>query len=286
MNFIYKGRVIRLVAAVAILPFLLFPSLLTAQFSKEEIDQFDQWESWLADAEITGGTQMDKSIAVTEPWILNLEKDGITRMALWKNPQGRLRGYVEGWKWEIAAYKLSNHLGLYMVPPTVEKRYKGSLGSCQLWRKNCRSLKTVMEGVNDKTIKIPSRKRAGFFRALSLQKAFDNLIANEDRHQNQYLISEDWRMYLVDHSRSFRTSKKFTKGLIYSEKHKSGLTMKDMPRIFYTNLKKLDFNTIREVVGSYLTDNEIEALLKRRDLIAAWVEKRIEESGEKSVLYD
>jgi hypothetical protein len=270
----------------AVLILLLIPTFLTAQNTPEEIARFEYWEKWLSEAKITGGIQLDKRFAVTEPWVINLEKDGITQKALWKNPQGRLRGYIEGWKWEIAAYKLSNHLGVFMIPPTVEKRYKGNLGSCQLWKGNCRSLREIMQGVNDKSIKIPGRKRAGFFRALSLQRAFDNLIANEDRHQNQYLVTEDWRMLLVDHSRSFRTSKKFTRGLIYNEKHKDGLTMKDMPRLFFQNLKSLTFDSVREVVGKYLTDVEISALLERRDLIVAWVEKRIEEAGEKSVLYD
>jgi hypothetical protein len=256
------------------------------QFTAEEITEFERWEQWLISAEITGGVQLDKSVAVTEPWVLDLEKDDIACKALWKNPQGRLRGYFEGWKWEIAAYKLSNHLGLYMVPPTVEKRYKGSLGSCQLWKDECRSMHQIMQGINDKSIKIPSLKRQAFWRAMSLQKVFDNLIANEDRHQNQYLISNDWRVFLVDHSRSFRTSKKFTRGLIYNEKHKGGLTMKDMPRAFFENLKGLTFDSVRSIVGSYLTDKEIEAMLKRRDLIVAWVENKIEEVGEQRVLYD
>ena len=269
-----------------VLILLLIPTFLPAQFTGEEIARFDMWEKWLTDAEITGATQMDKSIAVTEPWIIDLEWDGLANRALWKNPKGRLRGYVEGWKWEIAAYKLSNHLGVYMVPPTVEKRFKGNLGSCQLWKENCRSLREIMQGISDKTIKIPGRSRAGFFRALNLQRAFDNLIANEDRHQNQYLVAKDWRMFLVDHSRSFRTSKKFTHELIYGKKHKEGLTMKDMPRLFYQKLKSLSFESIQGVVGTYLTAEEIEALLKRRDMIVAWVDKSIEQSGENSVLYD
>jgi hypothetical protein len=120
-----------------------------------------------------------------------------------------------------------------------------------------------------------------------MQRTFDNLIANEDRHQNQYLITEDWRMILIDHSRSFRTSKKFTKKLIYDEKYKEGPTfiMKEIPKDLYEKLKSLNTEVIKEVVGEYLTDKEIEATLIRRDLIVEWLDKRIKKMGEEKVLY-
>ena len=93
-------------------------------------------------------------------------------------------------------------------------------------------------------------------------------------------------MVLIDHSRSFRTSKKFTKKLIYDEKYKEGpRLMKELPRPFYEKVKALDPEIIREVVGDYLKDKEIEAILLRRDLIVKWVDKRIEELGEAKVLY-
>lgn len=272
-------------AVLGVLLIFLLSNLLIAQFTMEEVKEFKKWEKWLEDAEVLSGEQMDKRVAVTEPWILEMENDGITAKGLWKNPQGRMKGYMEGWKWEIAAYKLSNYLELYMVPPTVEKRYKGNLGSCQLWKEGCRSLREIMEGISQKTVKIPGQKRAGFFRALSLQRAFDNLIANEDRHQNQYLVTDDWRMILVDHSRSFRTTKKFTTNLIYDEKHKDGLVMNDMPKKFYEKIKSLNFDIVRQIVGSYLTDKEIEALLKRKELIITFMDKRIKELGEVRVLY-
>jgi hypothetical protein len=114
------------------------------------------------------------------------------------------------------------------------------------------------------------------------------LIANEDRHQNQTLITEDWRMILIDHSRSFRTSKKFTKKLIYDEKYKEGPTfiMKELPRALYEKIKSLNAEVIKGVVGEYLKDKEIEAMLVRKDLIVKWVEDRIKKMGEDKVLYD
>lgn len=253
-----------------------------AQFTPEEVAERVKWEEFLKTAEIIGQEQMGGREAVTNPWKFILEKDGITQNALWKNPEGRQKGFLEGWKWEIAAYRLDKHLGLNMVPPTVEKRFQENRGSCQLWVEYEMDLKEKVEN----KVKCPPRRLFNWNRAIYLQRAFDNLIANEDRHQKQILITEDWRMILIDHSRSFRTSKKFTNKLIYSEKHKEGpKIMKELPRAFVGKLKTLTFESIKDVVREYLTDKEINAVLVRRDLILKEIDKRIKEFGEDKVLY-
>lgn len=254
-----------------------------AQFTEEELAEKEMWEDFLKTAEIVGQEQpFSDREAVTKPWRLTLEKDGVTKNALWKNCEGRMKGFVENWRWEIAAYMLDKHLGLNMVPPTVEKRFQNNRGSCQLWVDAKMSLKEKYE----QKIKTPSYKVFPWNRALYLQRAFDNLIANEDRHQNQFLITEDWRMILIDHSRTFRTSGKFAKRLIYDEKYKEGpRLMKQLPRAFVEKLKGLNHENIKGVVGEYLTDKEIEFVLLRRDLIIKWLENEIKKEGEDKVLY-
>ena len=138
-----------------------------------------------------------------------------------------MKGFLENWKWEIAAYRMDRLLDLNMVPPTVERRFRENRGSIQLWVESEMSLRTK----NEKNVKIPPIKVLGWNRATYLHRAFDNLIANEDRHANNILITKDWRLYLIDHSRSFRTAKKFVDELIYTEKHKEGSKlMLELPR--------------------------------------------------------
>ena len=266
-----------------ILVFLFLCIFSSGQFNPDEIAERAKWEAYLEAAEIIDSEQpWSRREAVTEPWKLTLEKDGIQRQAIWKDPEGRQRGYVENWRWEIAAYQLDKYLGLNMVPPTIEKRFNGDRGSCQLIVDYEISLKDKYEN----NIDIPSYRVFHWNRALFLQRAFDNLIANEDRHQNQFLITKDWRILLIDHSRSFRTSKKFTKNLIYDENYHEGpRLMKQLPRTLVEKIKSLNFDVIREVTGEYLKDDEIEAVLMRRDLIIDWINKRIEEMGEEKVLY-
>jgi len=271
---------------VFIISFILvvgFSTQALAQFTPEELADREKWEKRLQDADVVGQEQMRGKEAVTEPWVLKLEIDGEEFRAIWKNPLGRMKGFLESWKWEIAAYRIDKLIGLDMVPVTVERRFQGDLGSCQLWIEDTFTLKVKEE----KKLKTPSIRVYYWNRALFKQRAWDNLIYNEDRHQNQFLITkDDWRMLLIDHSRSFATSKKSTKRLIYDEKFNEGpRLMKQLPRTLYENIKTLTAAKIKGVVGDYLTDAEIEAVLVRRDLIVAWVEKRIEEMGEDEVLY-
>ena len=261
---------------------MIFSLPLYAQFNPEELAERAKWEKFLETAEVVDQTQQTGHLAVTNPWTLTLEKDGITRKALWKNPEGRMKGFIEGWQWEIAAYRLDKYLGLNMVPPTIERRFHGNRGSCQVWADFKMNLRTK----TNEEIKIPSYKVFYWNRANYLQRAFDNLIANEDRHMGNILITEDWRMILIDHSRSFRSSKKHTKKLVYGLKGINGIKpMKQLPREFVDKMRSMDFELVKEIVGEYLKDKEIQAVLLRRDLILKEIEIWIKEKGEDKVLY-
>ena len=253
-----------------------------AQFTPDELAERPKWESFLLTAEIAGSEQIRGDKAVTSPWRLTLKKEDVARDALWKNPEGMMGGFLEGWRYEIAAYLFDKFLGLGMIPPTVERRFHEDRGSLQIWIPDCMSLREKTE----KKIKMPLIKVFNWNRATYLQRAWDNLIANEDRHMNQILITPDYRMILIDHSRSFRTGKKFVKGLIYTEKHREGpKLMSELPRAFVEKLKSLTADAIRTTVGEYLKDAEIEAVLARRDLILAEIDRLIGKNGEANVLY-
>ena len=252
------------------------------QFLPEELAQRAKWEAFLEAAEVIGSTQLTGADAVTSPWVLTLKVGDVTNRGLWKNAQGRMGGYWEGWAYEIAAYRLDKYLGLGMIPPTVERRFRGDRGSCQFWVEGCMSLRDK----EAKGIKTPPAKVQGWNRATYLQRLFDNLIANEDRHQNQILITPDWRMVLIDHSRSFRTSGRFIKGLLYSAKNVDGpKLMSELPRALVEKVKALDFVSIRSAVGDYLSDEEIRAVLIRRDLILAEIDRLVKVNGEGKVFY-
>jgi len=257
---------------------------LWGQFTAAEQAEFDKWEDFLKTAKVVAQEQQTGPQAVTSPWTLTLEKDGVRRRALWKNVLGeRIGGFKETWKGEIAAYRLNRFLGLNMIPPTVEREFQGDKGSCQVWVDAWKNMEEILkEKLNPRGLKANS-----FSRALCLHRAFDNLIYNIDRHQRNYLIMEDWRLILIDHSRSFATTKKARTDLVYDEKFKEGpkFIMAELPRPFYEALKALTAENVKQAAGEYLTDEEIAATMARRDLIIAWLDKRIKELGEMRVLY-
>jgi len=261
---------------------LLSAAVTAAQFSPTEIAERSHWEDFLRTAAIVGAIQFGEEEAVTTPWKLTLEKDGVVRHALWKNPSGSPRGYVDSWLYEIAAYNLDKLLGLDMVPPTVQKRFRGMLGSCQLWIEDTAVLKKrLQEGLSPKIMEKPKWLRQAY-----IQQLFDNLIGNEDRHQGNVLITPDERSFLIDHSRTFRTTKAFTQGLPFSEdKFPGGGVMRELPRALVEKVKALDEKTIREAVGKTLSGKEIQAVLARKELLLAEVDWLIAKYGEAAVLY-
>jgi len=254
-----------------------------AQFLPEDVAEWPKWIEFMKSANITASSQMGGAEAVTSPWKLTLEKDGVTRNGLWKNPEGRMGGFIEGWRYEIAAYLMDQLIGLNMVAPTIEKEFNGNKGSLQLWVESEMTLKKKTEN----NVKTPSYKVFPWNRATYLQRFFDNLIGNEDRHMNNILITKDWRIYLIDHSRSFRTAKKFVDTLLYSSKGgKEGpKPMSELPRAIVDKVKALTFDSIKAACGETLKEDEINAVLKRRDLIVKEIDEMIKKNGEENVLY-
>ncbi len=255
-----------------------------AQIPAEDIADRAKWEEFLKTANVIAEVQKTGSGAVTNPWELSLEKDGVSRKALWKDVSGRPKGFIDNWYYEIAAYEMDKLLGLNMVAPTVERRFRENRGSCQLWES---SMMDLLQKTERKVVTPPGLKTLRWNRCVYLQRAFDNLIANEDRHQQNILITEDWGMILIDHSRSFRSSGKFTKDLIYTERHREGpKLMSSLPRAFVENVKALTFEKIKGAVGEYLTEDEIKAVLIRQGLILKEIDRLIKLNGEAEVLYD
>ncbi len=243
-----------------------------AQFTDEELARRDTQEEFLVAAEIVASEQMEKTEGVTQPWKLTLNDGSGESLAVWKNVEGRKGGFWECWKCEIAAYRLDKYLGVNAVPPAVERRFKKQPGALVMWVDHWISGR---EKQADK-IAVPGPKISNWNGRTAVQRAFDNLIGNEDRHLGNVLITEDWRVILIDHTRAFRSTKKSMKKLEYGEDK----PMKRLPKHFVEQVEALDEATLREVVGEYLTDAEVEAVLARRELLL----EAIEEQG--TFLYD
>ncbi len=268
---------ILLAAMVAVLP---RPS--HGQLRADEIAGRAEWEAFLASAEIVGRRQITGPEAVTEPWVLTLRSGPVERRALWKDVDGKPKGVLDCWRYEIAAYRLDKALGLGMVPATVERRDGTRAGSCQLYAEEAEPLRDKLERSEEMSPAAVAHWRRGGF----IQQAFDNLIGNSDRSQGNILLTPDWRWVLIDHSRAFRTEASYTKALPFTEKRFPATEMmKELPRAFVEKLRALDEAAVAAAVGPYLEKKEIRAVLARKALLLAWIDAEIARIGEDKFLY-
>jgi hypothetical protein len=106
-------------------------------------------------------------------------------------------------------------------------------------------------------------------------RVFDELVYDTDPNLTNVLIGEDWTIWRIDFSRAFRTNKDLRgpKNLVKCE------------RQLFEKLKALDANELAGNTKLYLSQDEVKAVMARRDKIVAQFQKMISEKGESEVLY-
>ena len=172
---------------------------------------------------------------------------------------------------EMAAYELSELLGIGRVPPVVERTIDGHDGTLQIWMEGVRP-EVVL--IKDDLLHPPDAVR--WFQQKQIMYVFDNLIANSDRNQGNLLIDRSWNIWLIDHTRAFKRSST----LIYVDK------LTRCERRLWTALRGVDDATLRRRLEPYLESQEITRLLTRRGTLIRHIESLIKKSGEEAVLFD
>lgn len=200
----------------------------------------------------------DIPVGVTRPRRGFFAPGGLAESAAWKVlPAGRSSGYWENYRSEIAAYELDKMLGLGMVPPAVEKDWRGAMGAAVLWVNGVRPWKEV------ERLPRPVKWEIQIVR----MKMFDNLIGNPDRNGGNFLVDADWNLFLIDHSRAFISD---TKLQVQHQRIDGVLWEK------FVTLDEAALAPLKKWVGG----GAVRAMLKRRDrmkvVIADLVQKRSE----------
>jgi hypothetical protein len=239
----------------------------------------EEAEAFLAAAEVVDKETLQ--IGVTRSERVTLSDGERTARAIWKViddyepfkrfPDGSHElGFHDSYKNEIAAYELDKLIGLGLVPPVVERRFQRERGALQLW---CEGTIMEMERIEEGlTPKDPEVWNQQMFKV----RLFHNLTYNTDFNNVGNILSDpESRIYLIDHSRAFRTKKEL-------------LAEGDLTRFsgsLLAGLRRLDQKTLKESLGHWLSKAQIEGLLARRDLILQLAERLIAERGEAAALY-
>jgi hypothetical protein len=176
-----------------------------------------------------------------------------------RTDQGTEFNFRDSWSFNVAAYKLDRLIGLRLVPVSVERRFRTTVAAFTWWVDDVQ----MDEGERLKK-KLNSPDPQGWNEEMQLVRLFDQLIYNIDRNLGNLVITKDWTIWAIDHTRAFRTSPTL----------KSPGNVARCDRQVFDRLKALDRETLRRELSSHLQTWEIDAILKRRDAIVAIIEKK------------
>ena len=174
------------------------------------------------------------------------------RRAVYETPQGTEMNFKDSWRFNVAAYRIDRLLEIGMIPSTVERRHAGKPASFTWW-------------VDDVLMDEQQRYRGNhsapdsedWNQQMWTTRLFDQLIANVDRNLGNLLIDKQWTIWMIDHSRAFRTNTAL----------RSPGNLSKVERRLLDRMRQLDRDSLRRAVRDYLNDDEIKALLQRRDRI-------------------
>ncbi len=230
-------------------------------------------------AEIVESERIGKG--VTEPWRLTLSDGTLTHDVGFQSvnerrDQARLGnrvelGFTDAYRYNIAAYRVAELLGLdHMIPVTVERRWKTQPGAMTWW---------VDDVMMDEEARLADRRwpddMEAFNRQYSQMLVFAELVYDTDRNHGNILYDTDWRLWMIDFSRAFR---------IWDDL-RSPKSLNRCDRALLSGMRGLTRDQVEEQVGPYLTGDEVNAMLERRDKLVQHFDALIAERGD-SVLRD
>jgi hypothetical protein len=236
-------------------------------------------EECMASGKITEGDEV--LIGLTKPLQVYLDCGGRTQKAVFKYLDIKKEGvyklangdrefnFTDRYHYERAAYLLDRELGLDMVPVAVLRTYRGKDGVLVAWLHDTVSGKRLPPGLPGETIAALERQK-------SVMRMFDSLIYNVDRRPENWRFEEaTGKLYLIDHSQSFRIKPKLQ--AVFADNRVW------LSEEIFRRLQELEPDRLTELTRGLVSKGQIKALLKRRDLIVEKIERDRAEYGDDSV---
>jgi hypothetical protein len=191
--------------------------------------------------------------------------------AEYRTRDGVEKNFKDSYKFNIAAYRLDKLMDLGMVPVCVYREIDGKPAALDWWVDD---VQFDEAGRRDKKIEPPDPNY--WTRQLNEVRDFDALIYNVDRNQGNLLIDKNWRLWAIDHSRSFRDISEL----------RDPKVLRRVSKHMMDAMRKLKQRELEDNLMPYVTREDIQTLLARRDLMVTFFENQISEKGADAVLTD
>ena len=179
--------------------------------------------------------------------------------------------FKDTYRFNIAASRLARLLEIDVVPMSVAREVDGRPSAVSWW------VDDVQMDEKARLAKRTSGPNPGrTSQQIQVMHIWDELIQNRDRNLGNIVWTDDWTLWLIDHTRAFRTGDRLLKPdrLLRCE------------RGLLARLRLLTDDSIENAVGDSLTGSERQAILKRRDRILKIFQDRAARLGEGAVLFD
>ena len=267
-----KRQQVRVVILVSVV--LSFTSVFRAQepvLSRERIRQF------LLSADIIASEPIGRGI--TQPWRLTLSDGAVTHDAAFQSVdetvvvqhQGHALNLIDSYRHNIAAYQLAELIGLgHMFPVTVARTWNGTPGALSWW------LDDVMF---DEQTRLEQRRWPQDLESWGAQidrmSLFAELVHDTDRHGGNVLYTSDWKLFMIDFTRAFSV----TGELLWPYR------LVRVDRQVFARLGVLTATEVGDATRPHLGEDEVEAVIQRRDKLVEHFRDLIEEKGEDAILY-
>jgi hypothetical protein len=265
--------------AVLLISCLALPWLAVAASSPGRSWSVEEIENFLAKAEILDLRSLREGVTNTTRATLsegNSSHDAqIQQVDISKPSYATAKGWElnfrDYWGYNIAAYRLSRMLNLHRVPVSVRREIDGKGAAVTWWIDD-----VLMTEKTRFVKKIRPPDVDDWNRQMYTVWVFDQLIYNTDRNLGNLVITADWKIWMIDHTRAFRVN--------------SDLQDPKQPvlceRSLLEAMRRLEPTGLSQQLGQYLTSDEIKTLLARRDKIVDYFDRQIALRGEAKVLFE
>jgi len=228
---------------------------------------------FLQTAEVIDATTIETGVNRSQK--VTLEQDGVRAHAAFRQTDKTERGiqvggisyrvFRDSFLFEPAAYQLALTIGVTNIPPAVRRRVGRQDGSLQIWIENV--LDEEGEGFRPPDI-------GAWVHQIRDMILFDNFIYNPDRNGGNILVTADYQLMMIDHTRAFQEK----------------LDILDPERLIQVNrgtwqkFLALTPEEIRDAVRPYLSPREMSDLVRRREAIVEHIQTLIRQRGERVVV--